>query len=336
MNLKALLSDVKNILILGHHNADPDAVCSMRAFAELYYKLNPDGNTVLACDDVSRLSMKVLDALAPNTIIHENIEEEFDFYVVLDTNSQVQLGDDFSDLLHDKSKVLIIDHHEENPESVKIADHRIIRSDRFSTCEMLVDLFKENDISTSPMVANLLLCGILFDTRRFYYADKDTLSTATLLMESGADYEACLNALIIRQDRSERIARLKAASRSKVHTINEWVIATARIGAFEASACRGLIELGADVAIVGGKPAKNKVRLSARSTREFHQKTEINLGLDIMEPLGELIGGVGGGHANAAGANGTMKRKKALKEAIALIRTLLSNSESPNLEDTGQ
>ncbi|MFW9932966.1 MAG: DHH family phosphoesterase, partial [Candidatus Thorarchaeota archaeon] len=129
-------------------------------------------------------------------------------------------------------------------------------------------------------------------------------------------------------DRSERIARLKAASRLLVHTIGDWVIVTAKIGAYEASACRGLIDLGADVAIVGGKPAKDVVRISARSTNEFYQETGINLGTDIMEPLGELIDGKGGGHPNAAGANGTRNRKKALLQSVELIRKILEQNSS--------
>ena len=149
-----------------------------------------------------------------------------------------------------------------------------------------------------------------------------------LRLESGADYDACIRSLIIKADRSERIARLKAASRISVHTIGDWVIATAKIGAYEASACRGIIDLGADVAIVGGKPSKDVVRISVRSTQEFYKETGINLGKDIMEPLGDLIDGKGGGHPNAAGANGTRNRKQALEKSVELIRKILEDGKS--------
>ncbi|MFX1264814.1 MAG: DHHA1 domain-containing protein, partial [Promethearchaeota archaeon] len=141
--------------------------------------------------------------------------------------------------------------------------------------------------------------------------------------------QACVNSLIIRPDRSERIARLKAAGRLNVHTFDDWIIATTKVKAFEASACRGLIDLGADVAIVGGVTANGEVRLSSRSTRDFSTMTGVNLGTDVMEPLGELIGGEGGGHANAAGANGTRNRDDALERSIELIRAALEKKRNP-------
>ena len=78
-----------------------------------------------------------------------------------------------------------------------------------------------------------------------------------------------------------------------------------------------------DVAIIGGRPGKEKVRLSSRSSREFSDKTNINLGTDVMEPLGPIINGKGGGHANAAGANGTKNLNEALDKAVELIRVAI-------------
>jgi len=200
-------------------------------------------------------------------------------------------------------------------------------SDRSSTCEVLTDLHQQYNIPLSPLTANLLLTGMIFDTRRFIYANKRTLEIAIKLIEAGADYDACNRSLVIRPDRSERIARLKAAARLEVHMIDDWVVVTAKIGAYEASACRGLVELGADVAIVGGKPSKDIVRISARSTQEFSKKTGINLGTDVMEQLGDLIEGKGGGHPNAAGANGKRNRTKALSRSVELIREAIRTKQ---------
>jgi len=329
VDIRALLTSGENILILGHHNADPDAICSMIAFHRLYTSINPDGKVTLACDDVSRLSKQVLVSFAPDLQIHEHLEDNFDLIVVLDTNSSLQLGNDFGKYVSDPSKVLIIDHHEINPEVYEIAEHTLLNSDASSTCEVLADLFSELGVAMNSNTANLLLTGMIFDTRRFYYVGPSTLQAALTMLESGADYDACIQSLTIKADRSERIARLKAASRLNIHTIDDWVIVTAKIGAYEASACRGIIDLGADVAIVGGKPSKDVVRISARSTQEFYKETGINLGKDIMEPLGEIIDGKGGGHPNAAGANGTRNRKQALEKSVELIKKILEQNKGP-------
>ena len=332
MNLSKLLCNSINPLILGHQNADPDAVCSMLAFSRLYKSLNPSGVVTLMADDLSRLSKQVMVSLGFNDEILEEPSSNYDLVILMDTNSALQLGTDFQDIPTDPKKTLVIDHHEPNPEVELLAEHRIIRSDRFSTCEILVDIFEDTEVEIKPNIANLLLTGIIFDTRRFFYTDLHTLQTSIKLVNAGADYERCVISLQIRPDRSERIARLKAASKTKVHLLGDWVIVSSTINAFEASACRALIEMGADVAIVGGHPAKNKVRLSSRSTREFYDSTKINLGTDIMEPLGSIIDGKGGGHANAAGANGTKNLNAALDKAIDLIRASIEKVASSTEE----
>ncbi|MFX0044429.1 MAG: bifunctional oligoribonuclease/PAP phosphatase NrnA [Candidatus Hermodarchaeota archaeon] len=329
MNLRDVLAKSSTPLIIGHQNADPDAVCSMLAFRSLYLMTNPEGEPTLVCADVSRLSKKVLSLFESTVEIKEFSEKSHDLIVLLDANSRLQLGSEVGTLLREPSQTLVIDHHEENPNIGSIAEHTIINTNVSSTCEIVFNLFRNLDLGIDALTANLLLTGMIFDTRRFFYSNKDSLESALELIELGADYQACVNSLIIRPDRSERIARLKAAGRLNVHTFDDWIIATTKVKAFEASACRGLIDLGADVAIVGGVTANGEVRLSSRSTRDFSTMTGVNLGTDVMEPLGELIGGEGGGHANAAGANGTRNRDEALERSIELIRAALEKKRNP-------
>jgi nanoRNase/pAp phosphatase (c-di-AMP/oligoRNAs hydrolase) len=333
LNIRDLLTNAQRILVLGHHNADPDAIASMYAIQRAIEKLNPRCDITLACDDVSRLSNQVLETFSPDIQIENEASGTYDLVVLLDTNSRMQIGSQFRDYTKDPSKVLVIDHHEEDPDISKLAATHIIHTDRSSTCEIVMGLFESMNLEMDKTTANLLLAGMMFDTRRFFYADKETLSTALKLLEYGAEYQDCVYSLIIRPDRSERIARLKAASRTKIHTISKWVVATSTVNAFEASSCRGLIGLGADVAIIAGKPAEDVVRFSARSTKEFYEDAKVNLGTDVMEPLGEVIGGKGGGHPNAAGANGVKNRTKGLKKSIEFIRAAIANSES-NRDDS--
>ncbi|TFG07628.1 bifunctional oligoribonuclease/PAP phosphatase NrnA [Candidatus Thorarchaeota archaeon] len=296
----------------------------MLAMQYLYKALNPEGVATLVSDDVSKLSNQVIEKLSPSSEILRTSDQHHDLVIILDTNSRYQLGNSVESLLLNPSSTLVIDHHEMNPNLANLAEHTIIRSDISSTCEIVFELFKGLGIQVIPEIANLLLTGMIFDTRRFFYSGATALTTALELIEAGANYSHCLNSLISKPSRSERIARLKAAGRCKVHLLENWVVVTSKINAFEASACRGLIELGADVAIVGGKTSKGEVRLSARSTNKFSSETGINLGSDIMEPLGSLVGGHGGGHANAAGANGTMNRDAALERSVELISEELS------------
>jgi hypothetical protein len=85
--------------------------------------------------------------------------------------------------------------------------------------------------------------------------------------------------------------------------VGPWLIALSHVSAYQASAARGLVSLGAHVAVVAGKKGDN-IQVSFRGVREFHEKTGIHLGTDLAKPLGEFLGGMGGGHAVSAGANG--------------------------------
>jgi len=334
VSLEYLLKESKKPLILGHQNADPDAICSMIAFARLYKTLNPDGNIHLAADDISRLSNQVLQIFSPEIEVSKTADSSHDLFVLLDTNSRFQLGHSLKNIPNNPKKTIVIDHHERNPEIDLIAEHQLLHEEKSSTCEIMVKIYSDLGVQVDANTANLLLTGMIFDTRRFFFAGHETLSKAIELIDAGANYDKCVKSLLIKPDKSERIARLKAAGRVKVHTVGDWIVALSKVNAFEASACRGLIELGADVAIVGGNPSKDVVRLSSRSTREFYEKTGVSLGSDIMEPIGQIIEGEGGGHANAAGANGKTNLENALVTSVELIRRVVE--KTPQLKKDSQ
>jgi len=125
-------------------------------------------------------------------------------------------------------------------------------------------------------------------------------------------------------NRSERIARLKSAGRSKVTVIGDWIVAMSELGSYQSSAARGLLSLGAHVAFVGGE-AKDRVRVNMRSTEWFSEKTGIHLGRDVAIPLGKQLGGTGGGHPSAAGLSATGDVERCLKACVNRVRKLLES-----------
>jgi len=164
--------------------------------------------------------------------------------------------------------------------------------------------------------------GILYDTRRFTLVSNETFAVVMDLLRAGANYGKALELLRTTMDKSEKIARLKAAQRATLHKIRDWIIVTSHVSTYEASACRAFIDLGADVAFVVAEK-DNEVRISARAAQEFYEKTSINLA-KIMEKVGKVIGGVGGGHATAAGANGIKNGEEGLKEALKILKEEIS------------
>jgi len=132
LNLRALLTESSNPLILGHQNADPDAICSMVAIRDLYLAIHPDGKATLVCDDVSRLANQVLKHFSIEVAFSDFSEDNHDLVILLDTNSEFQLGTRVRTLLTDPVRTVAIDHHEINPELSSVAEHQIVDSDASS------------------------------------------------------------------------------------------------------------------------------------------------------------------------------------------------------------
>jgi nanoRNase/pAp phosphatase (c-di-AMP/oligoRNAs hydrolase) len=117
---------------------------------------------------------------------------------------------------------------------------------------------------------------------------------------------------------------MKACRRAKLIKIENWIIALSHVSAYQASAARALVDLGAHLAAVAGQK-NEKIEISLRCTREFNQVTGIHLGRDIAKPLGEYLQGMGGGHATAAGVNGRGYIEKGLKRCLRLVKEKLSS-----------
>ncbi|NWG11690.1 DHH family phosphoesterase [Candidatus Bathyarchaeota archaeon] len=314
----------KVVVLLCHHNADPDAICSAYAFASLLKQLRPNFEVEIgAAHGISRLSRHLLTFLPITVKTQPNIEKA-DVVVLLDTNTIQQLDNLAEKVKDSKVPIMVIDHHAAHPETEQIAKLCITNEESSSTCEIIYNFYKETGVKPNENEAKALFLGIAFDTRHFVLANSSTLKTVAELIDAGVNAQETLSMLSLPMDFSERVARLKACRRAKVFKINDWIIAFSHVSAFQASAARAMIDLGAHVAVVAGRK-NEKMEISLRCTREFYEKTEVHLGKDIAKPLGEYLHGMGGGHATAAGVNGAGEIKAGLKRCLRLLKEKLVN-----------
>ena len=313
--------DAKLAVLLCHHNADPDAVGSAFAFNGLLKKLKPNLETeIAAASGPSKLSKSMISVL-PITLTDEPRMEEADIVVLLDTNTIKQL-DDWSTRIDPKKPLVVIDHHASHPETEQLATISIADENASSTCEVVYRLFKQAEVIPSTDEAKALFLGIAFDTRHFIIATSETLKVVADLVDAGVNPQETIPVLSLPIGHSERIARLKAGSRMKLLKTKGWLIAFSHVGAYQASAARGLLALGAHVAVVAGKNG-DKIQVSFRASREFSEETKIHMGTDLATPLGEFMDGMGGGHSLSAGANGSGDLDSCLKFCEKLFKKLL-------------
>jgi len=309
--------------LLCHHNADPDAICAAFAFSKLLERLRPGMSVeAAAAQGPSRLSKFLLNSL-PAKLTPEPRIDEADFIVLLDTNTVQQLDEWAERVRASKAPLVVIDHHASHPETEKMATLSVADENASSTCEIVYRLFKEAGVELAQTEAKALFLGIAFDTRHFVLANSATLKAVADLIDVGVKAEEALSLLALPMDPSERIARLKASKRAKLLRINNWVIALSHVSAYQASAARALISLGAHVAVVAGQ-RDEKIQISMRASRDFHEKTGVHLGRDVAKPLGDYLKGMGGGHSVSAGVNGAGDIEASLKRCVRLLKEKLT------------
>ncbi len=311
IKLKRFLEGAKDrsFLLLCHHNADPDSLGSAIAFAIYLKSLGVEKVRIGVAQSVSSYAKRLL-TFSPVPVERDPVVKE-DVVVIFDTSSLEQL----EPIEIPKGKtVVVIDHHVEKEKPIK-AEIAVVDSSRTSTAEIVWELFKYLGFYDEAAV-RALLAGIVTDTANFRFANSKTFKAVSEMLERfplqmGEIFQLVAPVSDENTDQAKRIALLKACQRLEIRKFRGYIIAVSRVSAYESLACKTFLQLGADIAIVGSE--KKGVRISARA-KESMVKKGLHLGR-IMEKVGPVIEGSGGGHAGAAGANG----KRNLDEAIKLI-----------------
>jgi bifunctional oligoribonuclease and PAP phosphatase NrnA len=316
----------KSVLLLCHHNSDPDAVCSAYGFQGLLRMLRPKLNVEIGTGQgVSRLTKNLFQYIPITVNLAPNVEKA-QAIVLLDTNTVQQLESLADRVAKSTAPIIVVDHHAAHPDTQKICKLCLTNEEASSTCDIVYRFYKEQNLKPEPNEAKALFLGMAFDTRHFVLASSATFKAVADLIDSGVNAQEALAMLAMPMDFSERVARVKACRRAKIIRVDNWIIAFSHVSAFEASAARALLDIGAHMAAVAGQKG-DAIEISLRCTREFTQKTGIHLGKDIAKPLGEALKGQGGGHAMAAGVNGTGDVKAGLKRCLRLLKENLAKPE---------
>ncbi len=312
----------QRILVLCHHNADPDAVGSSIALADV---LNQVGARALAgaSEDISLASQRVLEEFGEKITLDPSLDA--DLVVLVDTSSLEHLGKLGEGLRQKTPKLVVIDHHKPVEEMKRLASFYFVREDSPSESELILKLSQELGVGLTPERASLLLAGIISDTGHLRLAKDQTFEAINSLIKDGADYRRVLKAIKLPEDLSKRVAMLKAAQRLELHKIRDHLVVFSELGSFEGDAANMLARIGADVAVVGSEE-KGEFRLCGRARQEVVATTKLHLG-ELMEALAKAFGGWGGGHAGAASMNGKGKLEDAKGQLLKNIQEALKPKE---------
>lgn len=191
--LQELVTESKNVIIMGHKNMDADSFGAAIGIYRIAKTLGKDAyivynNTGMAIDGlIKRLGKSYNEVLVSTENAISKITDKT-LLVVVDTHKK-----DFveaPELLDKLSKVVLIDHHRKSTDAIEDATltfHEVYAS---STCELVTEILQyvEEKLELPVPEAECLYAGILTDTKNFMYkTGVRTFEAAAYLKKIGVD-----------------------------------------------------------------------------------------------------------------------------------------------------
>jgi len=193
--LEELISEAKNVVIMGHTNSDIDA---MGASLGIYRLAKTNQKEAYIVNETAGASLENFIQTAKseeeykNTIIGKEealskIDQET-LLVVVDTHKTSYV--EVPELLEKTNKIVVIDHHRRSTDFIEnaiLTFHEVYAS---SACELVTELieYSENDITLSQIEIEGLYAGIMMDTKNFTFkTGVRTFEAAAYLRKCGVD-----------------------------------------------------------------------------------------------------------------------------------------------------
>jgi len=311
--------NLKRAAVVCHRNADADSYLSAVAISKLLKDYARGCSVVVATPEgVTTLTAKLAEKFAHETV--EETDEDFDLYIAVDVGDAELLRSWRAKMEASRGVKVLVDHHPLRDR--RLYDHVVVDDKATSAAEVVFRLFLERRAEIDRRTAQALLEAIMFDSSHLAIASPRALRAVVHLMDRGADVFEARKDLRSRPDYGEVLAKLKGAQRTRIVKVGEWVLATSRVGSYQAHVARALLSLGADVAVVGGE-SEGETKVSMRSTQGFLERSEVKLGTQVAEAVGKELGGFGGGHPTAASFSCTAGEEEAVKKAVEKLAGLL-------------
>jgi len=296
-SLMELIGQSSQVFVMGHKNADLDAVGAAMGIVCLCRKKGKKARIVLDLEHnaAKRLLDEILQVPEYKDVFITGQDallqsDNHSTLVVVDTNRPDQV--EFKPLLEAISKICVVDHHRRAADYIDTVVVNLHETYASSASELVTELLQyavEKD-DVLPIEAKSLLAGICLDTKFFNVRTGDrTFEAAAALQRLGADTTEVK--LLLQNDFQDTIAKYQIIKASRLYR-QEIAIAALNTAApriLAAQAADELLNISGITASFVLYPENDVVFISARSIG----KANVQM---ILEPLG------GGGNAATAGA----------------------------------
>ena len=295
-SLMELIGQSEHVFIMGHRNADLDALGAAVGVACLCRKKGRKVNIVL--DQKNNSAQKLLAEVMESPIYKDIFVSGKDamlmadnrsILIVVDTNRPDQV--EYKPLLEAISKVCVIDHHRRAADFISPVVVNLHEPFASSASELVTEilLYAVEKDDVLPIEAKALLSGICLDTKFFNVRTGErTFEAAAALRRMGADTTEIK--VLLQSDFQDTMAKYQIIRAAKLYRKEISVAAldspTTRVLA--AQAADELLNIAGITASFVMYPDNDQVIISARSIGSANVQM-------ILEPLG------GGGNKETAG-----------------------------------
>ncbi len=194
-NLRELMVNSDNVLIMGHRNSDADAIGAAIGIASMANYIKKDAKVLLVTkDDTVQMLLKKIEKNHYHDGMFINKSGLRDFItpktllVICDTH--IPEYTEYPELIETIKSKVVIDHHRRSESFISDAD--LIYHEPFasSTCEMVTEMLQyfSNHYAVSTVDAEALYAGIAVDTKNFTFkTGVRTFEAAAYLRSAGVD-----------------------------------------------------------------------------------------------------------------------------------------------------
>lgn len=321
----------KRVLLLTHEHADLDSFASAAMFQRFLNKQKIT-STISVPSHINEQAKHLSESLKIKHISNPDLGA-FDIVLLFDLNSFEQLGvlkDSFIALFSNRTiEAIVFDHHVSNKACIVYTGNCVIDETMFSTTQLIYNFLdmsspkeKSKDFDSTMYFLNCV--GLVEDTGHFIVgSDKAFLDFSVSLKKSNKTYSNVLAFTKDEFDNGERIALLKAAQRSIITQIKEFVLITSTVSFYQSFVATKLLNFGAHISLVSGVEKRGLCVLSARADSVFKEKNNFNLVKDLLLDLKEKLGGEIGGHSGAAQWKGKSNPSEVLRVATEILKKRL-------------
>ena len=314
-SLMELIGQSSQVFIMGHRNADLDAVGAAMGISCMCRKKGKKAYIVLDKEvNASKALLEEIYQVPEYAGVFISPDEALlqcdnrSTLVVVDTNRPDQV--ESRSLLEAMSRVCVVDHHRRAVEYIDPVVVNLHEPYASSTAELVTELlqYSVEKQDVLPIESKSLLAGIFLDTKSFNVrVGERTFEAAAVLRRMGADTTEVKK--LLQSDFQETIAKYQIIKSARLYR-REIAIAALNTGTtrvLAAQAADEMLNISGIKASIVLFPDDDKVVISARSMGDVNVQM-------ILEPLG------GGGNTATAGAQIIGKPiKDVLDELVASI-----------------